>query len=78
VYDSVSSVKYATRMFCTTKLLNETKVNERNVSVDLYRIRSISKTTLMRYRFPYVGADFCKLDLIQPVISEHFKTTDTG
>jgi len=31
----------------------------------------------MRYRFPYVGADLRK-PVLQPGISEHCETTDTG
>ena len=37
----------------------------------------MASTPLMRYRFPYVGADLRKLAL-QPGTSEHCKTTDTG
>ena len=32
---------------------------------------------LMCYRFPYVGADLCKL-VLQPGISKHCENTDTG
>jgi len=31
----------------------------------------------MRYRFPYVGADLRK-PVLQPGISEHYETMDTG
>jgi len=36
----------------------------------------VANTHLMRYCFPYVGADLRKL-VLQPGTSEHFKTTDS-
>ena len=40
-------------------------------------MRIVANTPLMLYCFPYVGADLCKL-VLQPDISKHCKTTDTG